>query len=189
MTLYRTVEPAGEPVTLADVKAQLRVAHDSEDALISGLIKAARAEVEAQTGMALIDQTWRLAMDCWPYSRLVRLRRHPVKEILSVTVYGEEGEGAVLDPSSYEVDLVSRPARLHFVSPPAPERRLNGIEVDFTAGFGEAGTDVPDQLRRAVLMLTAHWYEFRAAFGAQDRPASIPAGFDRLIAGYRTGRL
>ncbi len=189
MTLYRTVDPAGEPVTLADAKAQLRIAHDSEDALISGLIKAARAEVEAQTGMALIDQSWRLAMDCWPHDGLVRLRRHPVKEILSVTVYGEEGEAAVLDSASYQADLVTRPARLHFTSPPAPERRLNGIEVDFTAGFGEAGTDVPDLLKRAVLMLVAHWYEFRATYGAQDQPVSIPPGFDRLIAGYRTGRL
>lgn len=189
MTLYRTVDPAGEPVTLADAKAQLRVAHESEDALISGLIKAARAEVEAQTGMALIDQSWRLAMDAWPHDGLVRLRRHPVKEILSVTVYGEEGEAAVLDPASYEADLLSRPARLHFTSPPAPERRLNGIEVDFIAGFGEAGTDVPDLLKRAVLVLVAHWYEFRAVFGAKDQPVSIPPGFDRLIAGYRTGRM
>lgn len=189
MTLYRTVDPAGEPVTLADAKAQLRIAHDSEDALISGLIKAARAEVEAQTGMALIDQSWRLAMDFWPYSRVVRLRRHPVKEILSVTVYGAEGEAAILDPAGYEADLVSRPARLHFMAPPAPERRLNGIEVDFVAGFGEAGTDVPDQLRRAVLLLTAYWYEIRAGHGTVGRPSSIPSGFDRLIAGYRTGRL
>lgn len=189
MTLYRTVDPAGEPVTLAEAKAQLRIAHDSEDGLIGGLIRAARAEVEAQTGMALIDQSWRLALDCWPHDGLVRLRRHPVKQILSVTVYGEEGEGAVLDPAGYEADLVTRPARLHFVSPPAPERRLNGIEVDFTAGFGEAGTDVPDQLKRAVLVLVAHWHEFRASYGAQDQPVSIPPGFDRLIAGYRTGRL
>lgn len=189
MTLYRTVDPAGEPVTLAEAKAQLRVAHDSEDVLISGLIRAARAEVEAQTGMALIDQSWRLSLDDWPHDGLVRLRRHPVKEILSVTVYGEEGEAAVLDPGSYEADLASRPARLHFVSPPAPERRLNCIEVDFTAGFGEAGTDVPDLLKRAVLMLVGHWYEFRAAYGAADQPVSIPAGFDRLISTYRTGRL
>lgn len=189
MTLYRTVDPAGEPVTLAEAKAQMRVAHDSEDALIGGLIRAARAEVEAQTGMALIDQSWRLALDRWPADGLVRLRRHPVKEILSVTVYGAEGEGAVVDPATYAADLVSRPARLHVLAPPAPERRLNGIEVDFTAGFGEAGTDVPDLLKRAVLMLVAHWYEFRAAFGAEHQPVSIPPGFDRLISGYRTGRL
>lgn len=189
MTLYRTVDPAGEPVTLAEAKAHLRVAHDAEDELILGLVRAARAEVEAQTGMALIDQSWRLAMDAWPRDGTVRLRRHPVKEVLSVTVYGADGEAAVVDPESYQADLASRPARLHFTTPPAPERCLNGIEIDFVAGFGEAGTDVPDLLKRAVLMLVAHWYEFRGSYGAADQPVAFPAGFDRLIATYRTGRL
>jgi uncharacterized phiE125 gp8 family phage protein len=119
----------------------------------------------------------------------VRLRRHPVKEILSVTVYGAEGEAAVVDPQGYEADLASRPARLHFTTPPPPERRLNGIEIDFVAGFGEAGTEVPDLLKRAVLMLVAHWFEFRGSYGAADQPVSFPPGFDRLISTYRTGRL
>ncbi len=189
MTLYRTVDPAGEPVTLAEAKAHLRVAHDSEDALISGLVRAARTEVEVQTGMALIDQSWRLALDAWPRDGTVRLRRHPVKEILSVTVYGAEGEAAAVDPQGYEADLASRPARLHFTTPPPPERRLNGIEIDFVAGFGEAGTEVPDLLKRAVLMLVAHWFEFRGSYGAADQPVSFPPGFDRLISIYRTGRL
>lgn len=189
MTLYRTVEPAAEPVTLGEAKAQLRVGHDSEDALLAGLIRAARAEVEAQTGVALIDQAWRLAFDRWPHDGLVKLRRHPVKEILSVTVYGAEGEAALVGAGTYEADLKSRPARLHFVNPPSPEQRLNGIEIDFIAGFGEAGTDVPDLLKRAILVLVTHWYEFRAVYRTEDQPVSIPPGFDRLIAGYRTGRL
>lgn len=29
----------------------------------------------------------------------------------------------------------------------------------------------------------------RAVYRAEDQPVSIPPGFDRLIAGYRTGRL
>ena len=63
MTLFRTVEPALEPVTLAEAKAHMRLGHDSEDALIAGLIRAARDEVERTTGTALIDQDWRLALD------------------------------------------------------------------------------------------------------------------------------
>lgn len=189
MTLYRTVEPAVEPVTLVEAKAQLRIAHDSEDALLEGLIRAARSEVEAQAGVALIDQSWRLALDAVPASGLVRLRRHPVREVLSVTVYGDEGEAAVVDPADYQVDAASRPARLRFGRRPAPERCLNGIEIDFAAGFGEAGTDVPDLLKRAVMMLVSHWYEFRGSFRAKDQPVHFPAGFDRLIAGYRAGRL
>ena len=55
MTLFRTVEPAAEPVTLADAKAHLRISHDSEDALLQGLIRAAREDLERAAGIALIN--------------------------------------------------------------------------------------------------------------------------------------
>ena len=189
MTLYRTVEPAVEPVTLVEAKAQLRIAHDSEDALLEGLIRAARSEVEAQAGIALTEQSWRLALDEWPPSGIVRLRRHPVREVLSVTVYGREGEAAIVNPGDYEIDMASRPARLRLLRRVDPGKCMNGIEIDFAAGFGEAGADVPDLLKRAIMILVAHWYEFRGSFRAKDQPVSFPAGFDRMLAGYRAGRL
>ena len=68
MTLFRTVAPATEPVTLAEAKAYLRLQHDSEDALLAGLVRAAREEVERSTGAALIDQHWRMTLDAWPDS-------------------------------------------------------------------------------------------------------------------------
>lgn len=189
MTLFRTVEPALEPVTLAEAKAQLRLGHDSEDALIAGLIRAARDEVERATGTALIDQSWRLALDAWPRSGRVALTPHPVREILSVTVYGSEGEASLVDPSACRLDPHARPARLWLADRPAPGAALNGIEVDFRAGYGEAGTDVPDILKRAILMLTAHWFEFRGVAGAADQPVGYPPGFDRLVSAYRRARL
>ena len=48
---------------------------------------------------------------------------------------------------------------------------------------------MPDLLKRAILLLVAHWYEFRAT---SDRPSSrfpIPPAYDRLIAAYRARRL
>jgi uncharacterized phiE125 gp8 family phage protein len=189
MALFRTVEPAAEPVTLAEAKAHLRVSHASEDELISGLIRAARDEVEKACGLALIDQSWRLALDCWPRHGTALLPRHPIKEVLSVTVYGSDGEASLVDPGTYQLDSLSRPARLHFEATPAPGRVMNGIEIDFTAGFGEAGTDVPDILKRAILVLVAHWYEFRGVYGAGDQPVSYPPGYDRMISGYRARRI
>lgn len=189
MTLFRTTEPATEPVAVADAKAQLRIGHDSEDDLISGLIRAAREEVEGQTGVAMIAQNWRLTLDRWPRFGRAALLRHPVTEILSVTVYGSEGEATLVDPNTYEADLVSRPARLYFGARPETSRIMNGIEIDFAAGFGADADAVPEQLKRAILMLVAHWYEFRADFGAGDQPVSIPPDFERLIAGYKRGRL
>lgn len=189
MALFRTIDPAAEPVTLAEAKAQLKIDHDSEDDLIAGLIRAAREEVEASTGLALIDQSWRLAVDRIPVTKVVRIACHPIREILSVTAFGADGEGALVDPASYMLDGNSRPARLWFSRHPEARRAMNGIEIDFRAGFGEAGPDVPDTLRRAMLLLVAHWFEFRAAFGPESQPVSFPGGYDRLIAPWRRGRL
>lgn len=189
MALFRTVDPAAEPVTLAEAKAHLRVDHTSEDALIGSLTIAARQEVERQTGQALIDQDWRATLDDWPLENVVQLRPFPVRQILAVTIYDENGAASILPPADYQSDANSRPARLLFHNRPEPGLCMNGIEIDFRCGYGAAGTDVPDLLKRAILMLVAHWYEFRASHGADAQPVSIPAGFDRLIAGYRTGRL
>jgi len=189
MTLIRTVEPVAEPVTLAEAKAHLRIDRGDDDDLLAGLVRAARQEVERSTGVALLLQGWRLVLDDWPENGCVPIRVHPLREVQSVTVFGSEGEGSVVATASYQVDAVSRPARIHFTAPVAPLRAMNGLEIDFTAGFGESGTDVPDLLKRAILLLVAHWYEFRAGYGPADQPVSYPAGFDRIVAGYRAGRL
>lgn len=189
MTLIRTVVPAAEPVTLAEVKAHLRLDHDSEDELLSGLIRAAYEDVERTAGLALIEQSWRLALDKWPREGCVTIPLYPVREILAVTAYGFEGEASLIGPSAYQADMASRPARLHFDGPPEALRAMNGIEIDFVAGFGEAAPDVPDLLRRAIVLLVAHWYEFRASFGPGDQPVSYPAGYERMIAPFRRRRL
>ena len=64
-------------------------------------------------------------------------------------------------------------------------RALNGIEIDFTAGFGESGTDVPDTLKRALLLHVAAMFEYRGAVSAADQPAVLPEGYDRLLAPFR----
>lgn len=189
MTLIRTVEPAVEPVTLAEVKAHLRLDSDSDDALLNGLIHAAREDVERMAGIALVEQRWRLVLDDWPRAGRVAIPLHPVREILAITLYGPEGEASLLGASGYQTDADSRPARVQFLTGPETLRAMNGIEIDFSAGFGEAATDVPELLRRAVVLLVAHWYEFRAGFGPGDQPVSYPTGYDRMIAPYRRGRL
>lgn len=189
MTLVLTGAPEAEPVTVSEAKAFLRLSGSSEDALIEGLLRAAREDLERATGLALIDQTWRLALDAMPRGDVVALMRHPVKEIIAVTAYGTEGEASLVGTGDYQTDLMSRPARLFFRKRLEPMRAMNGLEIDFRAGFGEAGTDVPDLLRRAILVLAAHWYEFRASYGPDEQPVSYPPNYERMISSYRDRRL
>lgn len=66
---------------------------------------------------------------------------------------------------------------------------LNGIEIDFIAGFGEAGTDVPDTLKRALLTHVAAMFELRGVLSPGDQPGTLPPGYERLVAPFRIRRL
>ena len=60
-------------------------------------------------------------------------------------------------------------------------------EVRFVAGFGEAWEDVPADLRQAVLLLAAHFYENRTDTGSVS--GSMPFGVLVLIEAYRATRI
>jgi uncharacterized phiE125 gp8 family phage protein len=181
--------PTALPLSVADAKAHLRVETPDEDGYIEGLLKAAIAHVEAGTGVALISQTWRVYLDEWPDDCLVELPLHPVRSILAVTVFDAEGAPQALDANLWRLDAVSRPARLVFRAPPDPGLAPNGIEIDLRAGFGDTGNEVPDQLRRAVLLLVAHWHELRGSAPDAAMLGLEPAGYRRLIAPFAEVRL
>ena len=189
MTYLLVGEPAMEPITLADAKWHLRLDHDRDDRLIEGLIGAARRHIEAETGIAIITQAWRLYLDDWPVDRCIRLRRHPVRRIETATAFDADGVAQDVPGDRLRLDTVSRPARI-LVSDAVPMGSApNGIEIEFVAGLADSPPEVPDDLVRAVHMLVASWYEFRGAYSAKDQPVAVPAGFDRLIAPHRAHRV
>ncbi len=189
MALFKIAEPALEPVTVADARAWLRIGHTSEDILIADLIAAARQDVENQTGLSLISQQWRMTMDNWPDGDMIELPRGPVTGVTTVTIYAANGAPSIVPPADYLLDIRSEPSRLLFEKRNNPGRRMNGIEIDFTAGFGATGASVPDMLNRAIFLLVAHWFEFRGAFRASDQPVSYPSGYLPLLRPYRKVRL
>jgi hypothetical protein len=158
MTSTLIAGPGEEPVTVAEAKAFCRIDGSDEDALVEALIAAARLQVESLTGRALVEQTWRLTT-C-PAGRLVVLPVIPAIAVL------EAPDGAVLQGDAV---LLAEP--------------LSGeISIDYTAGYGGA-TEVPADLKQAVLTLVAYWYENRDALTA------TPPNFDRLIQSYARVRL
>jgi uncharacterized phiE125 gp8 family phage protein len=192
MPLILTSGPSVEPVSLADAKAHARVDSDAEDTLISSLILAARLHIERCLDLALISQSWSLYLDRWPDGAFVELPLAPLISVDAVRLYGPTGSSAALDPGLFIIDSASRRPRLarqDGQSWPLPGRGVNGVEIAFTAGYGQAEDDVPAPVRLAIRMLVAHWYEAREPVLLGEQADPVPASVASLIAPYRSIRL
>lgn len=189
----QTVPPAVEPLSLDEAKAHLRVEHAEEDDLIERLIAAARETVERQTGRALITQGFACWLDAWPapvHGRIsVELPRPPLQSVESVTLYDTADAEHEIVPENYVVDLASSSGRIVLKSLTGLNpvlRAANAIAVAFTAGFGDAGEDVPEPLRQAVRLLAAHYYENREAANGNG---ALPLSVEALLRPYRVVQL
>jgi uncharacterized phiE125 gp8 family phage protein len=192
MPLILTSGPAAEPVTLAEAKAHLRVDGAAEDTLISSLIVTSRLHVEAAMGLALIIQSWSWFLDAWPAGPALDLPLRPIQSIAAVRTYDETGTPTPLDPATYLLDGNGAPPRLIRQGAllwPRPARIANGIEVAFTAGYGETAADVPAPIRQAILILVAHWYEHRSPLEPGSPAEPMPGMVSELLAPYRIVRL
>lgn len=191
--LKRTVKPAISPVTLAESKADLRVQHAAEDALIESLIAAATDAMDVPNGAvnkALITQTWTLSVRHPDRLWRVYLPITPVQSITSITYY---------DTDNVQQSLVVDDFHLYgdedwaYIVPkenkewPSVYKRLDAITVTFVAGFGSATNDVPESIRQAIRLTVAHWYEHRTAVVTGTITAEVPLSVQMLIGMNRKG--
>jgi uncharacterized phiE125 gp8 family phage protein len=83
MSLKPITAPAEEPVTLVEAKAQCKVDHSADDALLAIFIQSAREAAEHITGRAFITQTWELVLDAFPAAE-IQLSKPKIQSITSV---------------------------------------------------------------------------------------------------------
>ena len=185
MSLEQLGSPIEPAVSLADMKAHLRVTDASEDALITAQITAATRAIEARGGIALVARPLRLTLDEAP--QILALPRNPVFQIDAVDVIDRAGAATVVDPALYDFEP-GAPARLAARGPwPFTPLIIGGVRIDFTAGWA-AAADIPEELTLAVKLLAAHFYENREGAGA-EKLFSTPQAIDALIAPWRRARL
>lgn len=185
MTSIRLTEPALEPVTVDEMRTHLRLNGSEEDTSLLGFLKAARSHIEQSTRRALISQTWRLYLDTWPEGRIVRLPVSPVLSVDQITVYDLDGNASQLSADAWLLDRSTQPERIKIkLGAGLPASQLMAAEIDFTAGYGAAATDIPEEFRQAVRLLAGHWFENREA-GTDLAIASLPQGLDRLLSTAR----
>ena len=177
-----TTEPSSEPLTSAETIAYLRLDSGVDTTLIGNLIKAARIWTENYTNRTLINTVYKLSVDgidemdmplkegiyTAPYNvsyiNYLELPRSPVSNVGSVKYFSDDNTESTWATTNYYVDTVREPARIVLRdggSWPTDLRNANGIEVNYTAGYGANTTDVPEAIRIAMLEYITFLYEHR----------------------------
>ena len=182
--------PTVEPVSLADAKNWLREDGSDEDQLIQALIVSARMTLEAYTRRFFVTQGWRLIFDAWPCSvasdSTLKIPFAPFQAVTAIRVYDFNEVAQTVDSAAFRAPAANEGGRIVFKSlPPAPGRGKDGLEVDFSVGYGALATQTPEPLRRAILMLVAHWRETRG----DDGDVALPKSVAQLAAPFRRERL
>ena len=168
-------DPAVEPLTVSGVKTYLRIDHSDEDTLISEMIAAVRMVAEDQINKSLITQSWKVVYDDNTPS-LVDLPHGPVQSITSVKVVAEDAGETTINAATYHVNALGD---LVFESTPSGHR----IVIEYVAGYGDAVSDVPTDIRHSLLMHVAQLYEFR------DTTVAPPMAAQLIYNHYREVRL
>lgn len=164
MAIKVITAPTAEVITRGEAKLHLRVDDfggvHPDDALIDGLIAAARGYAEHYTQCSIGAQTLEDALDEFPGSDdPIELRRGPVTAITSVTYLDAAGASTVLASNQYSLDDYSVPAYLRAaadVTWPTTDDISNAVKVRYAAGWTAA--TVPKQVKTAMqLHIQAHY--------------------------------
>lgn len=176
--------PAATPISVDEVKAQLRIEHTDDDALLTRLISVAVAmtDVKGVLGQAIITQTWSQWMGPNP-TQSVQLLLGPVQSVTAVKYYDVDGVLQTDTLANYQVFGV--PSKTT-VGPkegfawPVTQERDDAIKIEYVVGYGDASTDVPDTIRHALMLMIGHWYDNREQT-QMDELYDIPFGFMELL--------
>lgn len=191
--LIEETEVDVEALPLAAFRAHLRLgtgfASDVvQDEVLEGFLRAAIAAVEARTGKALLARVfaWRIAT--WRDQSGQPLPVAPVSAVSDIVrIYSDGTEETVaedlyrLSPDLHVPLLQPRGALL----PVIPTG--GAVRIRFTAGFASEWSGLPADIAQAVMLLAAHYYEYRGATGLGE--GCMPFGVTSLLARYRNLRL
>lgn len=164
-----TTAPTSEPITIDEVKEYLKLESDftDEDNLINSLIIAARIFVENRTGKSLIKQVRTQYMDEFGYCDAVNILYGPLLDVSGTTIrsvkyYDTNDTLQTMSASDYWIDSTSDIPRVVVKNSwPSLKSRPNAVQIEFNAGYGADGDSIPADIKNAMWLYIAHFYENR----------------------------
>jgi uncharacterized phiE125 gp8 family phage protein len=188
----------GEPIIeLADAKRQLNIDHGDDDTKLTELCERVTEMFDGADGWlkrALRTQDWILVlpsfyagMNC--YGHIV-LPLPPLQTVTAIKYLDADGTEQTISTSVYRVvNNGTEPSVVMLVSGqywPTHGCYPDAVRFEFTAGYGDETTDVPQRIRHAALVLLSHLYEYR---GDDSEKVEMPLAVMNLIRNDRIVRL
>ena len=204
-----TTQPTIEPISIEEAKEHLRLDDDVDDIPVKTFIKASRLWAEKYTGRAFITRTLQQSLDSTAsildplyegmrtgietraYSNYIELAASPAISVTSIKYYNDSDTQFTWATSNYYVDTISDLGRIYLRDGgtfPTDLRAANGLEINYTAGYGSSRSDIPDDIRLAMLQYMTFVYEHR---GEQEggTPPMPPKILSTLLNPYKIIRL
>ncbi|QPM89926.1 head-tail connector protein [Pseudooceanicola algae] len=159
-----------------------------QNQVLEGYLRAAISSIEGRTGQALYARNFVLSLSEWQSADRQVFPLAPVRSIFAVTVVNEAGVGYAYDSTDFKIVEDSYRPALRSVDGSLPTIPDNGrVEISINAGSAEVWSDVPPDLAQAVLLMAAHYYEYRNDLALGQ--GCTPFGVTALIERYRPMRL
>jgi uncharacterized phiE125 gp8 family phage protein len=204
--VIRTAAPETPLLTAAELRERLGAGTEFATATADALIAAATEQLDGYRGWlgrALITQSWRLVLPGFfvnqqPYNVSALLSRDgrikipvpPLQKITAVKYTDTAGVVQTLDPAAYrKIDgsIFATLIPLEGTSWPATRPQDDAVTIEFVAGYGDSGSDVPESLRNAVVLQASHLRSLMARnlFLASDQVEGV--GEKRFVVGPGAG--
>lgn len=189
MGLVQNASASAYPVTVEQMRAHLRLTTATEDVVLQSYIAAATALAESDLNRSLITQTWKLYLDrfpgVWwrdgalmpvytgdPYKETeIRLHKPPVVSVEKVYYTDTSGVEQTLAAANYLLDVTVPFARLvpaYNCAWPDTREQINAVRIEYTAGYGASGADVPADIVQAIKLIVSGMWSARAALSITD---------------------
>lgn len=218
MALVTKIAAAATPIALADLKTYMgiKAADTNKDADLTRIIYTATERCEAYTGRAFINRTYTLWLDGFPAAppspgepiegvhqvpwntwlsakKFIILQRPPLVSVTHLKTYNTSDVDSTMSASDYFVDTKTEPGRLSLNDsatwPTTYLRPINGIEIEYIAGYGAAESNIPDGIQEALFQMSRLLFKVKTKdFNENDTPSfleeaasGIPKGIKEIL--------
>jgi uncharacterized phiE125 gp8 family phage protein len=165
MALNLTVASTDLPLSLAEVKEELRISDDADDAALKRKLRAAARWCERQVRghRKFVKATYNLVLPEFPSNcARIELSMPPLVSVGTITYYDNDNASQTLSSTVY--DTMTPDEQPGYIVPKQSETwestydRPDAVTIPFTCGYG-VPRKVPEDAKEAILVMTEAAYD------------------------------